>query len=104
MRDEFTDGRGRKKLDSHSAVMPPVKIFSRKRVVTLEDIDKAHVRINGTTRKKFLKCKTYFIENLDFFVEQQGDLEILLFTETGYLMLSTPSAIQRTLRNEYFRG
>lgn len=100
---EFTDARGRKVFDSNSIAIPPVKVFKQKRVITPDAIDKVHHKADGTTIRNFFKHKTYFIENLDFFVEHQGDSKIFLFTETGYLMLSTPSATQRTLRNKYFR-
>lgn len=114
--------------------VPNIKIWNNQRVVTFKDIDEAHQRPCGTAKRNFNKNRKYFIENEDFYkitldefrmFESQGDdfrtLEniraedigktgLMLFTETGYLMLvksfrdDLSWSVQRRLVNGYFRG
>ena len=71
------------------------------RVVTFKDIDLVHGRAEGTARKRFNDNKERFIEGVDYFrvsaseirthkifeISDKRHQDIVLLTETGYLML-----------------
>lgn len=104
--------------------IPKIKVWNGQRVVTFKDIDKVHQRPEGTAKRNYNKNKKHFIENEDFYkitpdefrtafsqdmdARQQND--ILLFTETGYLMLvksfrdDLSWKVQRQLVTGYFKG
>ena len=81
------------------------KVYNGQRVVTLEDIDNVHNRINGTARKRFNDNKKHLIENEDYFLVARKDLRPIfglnsdkplrgnpnikmpLLTESGYVIL-----------------
>lgn len=103
------------------------KIYNGQRVVTLEDIDNVHSRIDGTARKRFNDNKKYLIENEDYYMIARKDLRPIfglnsdkplrgnpkikmpLFTESGYLLLvksftdDLAWSVQRNLVNSYFK-
>lgn len=100
-----------------------VKEYREQRVVTFKDIDTMHQRADGTAGRNFRANRKHFIENVDFFrispdefrrtlfcemdLRQQND--VILVTETGYLMLVKSFTddlawiIQRELVSNYFR-
>ena len=97
-----------------------VKEFNGQRVVTFNDIDMLHERIEGTADRNFRENKKHFIENEDYFVlkkNQNNEIRgleipnrgITLLTESGYLMLvkslqdDLAWQVQRELVNNYFR-
>lgn len=100
----------------------PVKEWNGQRVVTLKDIDTVHGRPNDTARRNFNKNKKHLIEGVDFFkvcsdeirthkmngISPKAHGNILLITETGYLMLVKSFTddlawdVQRQLVNSYF--
>ncbi|MDE6520368.1 MAG: ORF6N domain-containing protein [Ruminococcus sp.] len=98
-----------------------VKEYEGQRVITFKDIDRVHERPDGTARKRFNDNKKYFIENEDFFVVKQSDVQIYstgfevpnrgitLLTESGYLMIvksftdDLAWSVQRQLVNAYFK-
>lgn len=103
------------------------KVYNGERVVTLEDIDNVHNRVDGTARKRFNNNKKHFIENEDYFLIARKDLRPIfglnsdkplrgnpnikmpLLTESGYLLLVKSFTddlawdVQRKLVNSYFR-
>lgn len=103
------------------------KAYNGQRVVTLEDIDNVHNRINGTARKRFNDNKRHLIENEDYFLVTRKDLRPIfglnsnkplrgnpnikmpLLTEFGYLLLVKSFTddlawdVQRKLVNSYFK-
>lgn len=102
-----------------------VKEYRHQRVVTFRDIDMVHERPSGTAKRNFNKNKNHFIENTDYFKttwerfstnfvpNSKGgnpNNEILLITESGYLMLVKSFTddlawqVQRQLVNTYFRA
>ncbi|CEP67837.1 KilA-N, DNA-binding domain [Moorella glycerini] len=102
-----------------------VKEFNGQRVVTFRDIDELHQRPEGTARKRFNDNRKHFIEGEDFFVvprrelrpefglnskEGNPNIEVILLTESGYLMLVKSFTddlawqVQRQLVNVYFRA
>ncbi|MGP1448096.1 MAG: ORF6N domain-containing protein [Filifactor alocis] len=113
------------------------KTYQGKRVVTFKDIDFVHERPEGTAKRNFNENKDKFIEGVDYYhlskdevlmsefrtLENDKDnlkyenrtLEIsnrgmLIFTETGYLMLvkslkdDLAWRVQRELVSSYFRA
>ncbi|MCH3963009.1 MAG: ORF6N domain-containing protein [Clostridium sp.] len=98
------------------------KEFSGKRVVTFKDVDLVHERVNGTASRNFRSNKEHFIENEDFYiinitndeirrqfgVKKNAGRQLILLTETGYLMLVKSFTddlawkVQRELVNVYF--
>lgn len=102
--------------------------------MTFKDIDLVHQRPDGTAKRNFYKNKKRFIENVDYYkitlnefrtIKNQeyeihtfknisekdiGKTGLLLFTETGYLMLvksfydDLAWKVQRQLVNGYFKG
>lgn len=44
-----------------------IKEYKNQRVVTFEDIDKVHERIEGTAKRNFTTNRDRFIENIDYF-------------------------------------
>lgn len=79
-----------------------VKEFNEQRVVTFKDIDMLHERVEGTAGRNFRENKNHLIENEDYFSIKGSELrdfkqatnfvgsnakEIILITESGYLML-----------------
>lgn len=103
------------------------KVYNGQRVVTLEDIDNVHNRIDGTARKRFNDNKKHLVENEDYFLVSRKDLrplfglnsdkplrgnpniKIPLLTESGYLLLVKSFTddlaweVQRKLVNTYFK-
>ena len=102
-----------------------VREYNGQRVVTFKDIDTVHQRPVGTAKRNFSRNKKYFIENEDYFSVNQKEfgtknvpnyskignpnLEVLLITETGYLMLvksfrdDLAWKVQRQLVKSYFQ-
>lgn len=102
-----------------------VREYNGQRVVTFKDIDAVHQRPSGTAKRTFTKNKKHFIENEDYFPITQKEfgtlyvpnhsivgnpnLEVLLITETGYLMLvktfrdDLAWKVQRQLVKSYFQ-
>ena len=78
-----------------------VREYKGWRVVTLADIDRLHNRPAGTAKRNFNKNKKRFIEGEDFFkitpyefrtalgeeMDSRQQNDIILLTESGYLML-----------------
>lgn len=117
-----------------NAELPKIKVWKGQRVVTFKDIDAVHQRPSGTAKRNFNKNKKHFIENEDYFkitldefrtlknqgdeirtlknihAEEIGKTGLMLFTETGYLMLvksfrdDLSWSVQRQLVTGYFRG
>lgn len=102
-----------------------IKEYRGKRVVTFKDIDTVHKRPDGTARKRFNDNRQRFVSGVDFFkitqpseirtlgiTRPQGGIpnEIILVTETGYLMLvksfndDLAWKVQRELVDTYFRA
>ena len=102
-----------------------IKEYKGKRVVTFKDIDTVHKRPDGTARKRFNDNRQRFVSGVDFFkitqpseirtlgiTRPQGGIpnEIILVTETGYLMLvksfndDLAWKVQRELVDTYFRA
>lgn len=50
------------------------KVYNGQRVVTLEDIDNVHNRVDGTARKRFNDNKKHLIENEDYYLIARKDL------------------------------
>lgn len=101
-----------------------IKEYRGQRVVTFKDIDTVHKRPEGTARKRFNDNRRHFISEVDFYrvtqpseirtlgiTRPQGGIpnEIILVTETGYLMLvksfndDLAWKVQRELVDSYFR-
>ncbi|MBR1530015.1 MAG: ORF6N domain-containing protein [Oscillospiraceae bacterium] len=100
-----------------------VKEYGGQRVVTLKDIDTVHGRPEGTAKRNFKANRKHFIEGEDFFkvcadeirtnkiceISSKTHSDIILITETGYLMLVKSFTdelawkVQRELVNGYFR-
>lgn len=99
--------------------MPEIKTWNGQRVVTFKDIDIAHGRTNGTSRKAFNRNKIHFVHDTDYFVLKMDEAYNLfnikapngciLLTETGYLMIVKSFTddlsweVQRRLVNSYFK-
>lgn len=100
-----------------------VKEFAGQRVVTFKDIDSLHERPEGTAKRNFSDNRSHFIENVDYFMIKNSDIEkyenrtleipnrgLTLITESGYLMLVKSFTddlaweVQRQLVNTYFRA
>ncbi len=103
-----------------------VKEFRGQRVVTFQDIDKLHRRVEGTAKRNFNENRLRLVEGTDFFAVPRNelgtnfvpnssdrgnpDIKIILFTESGYLMLVKSFTdelawqVQRELVHGYFRG
>lgn len=102
-----------------------IKEYRGKRVVTFKDIDTVHKRSDGTASRNFRENRQRFIGGVDFFKVTQPDEirrlgitrpqggipnEIILVTETGYLMLvksfndDLAWKVQRELVDTYFRA
>ena len=103
------------------------KVYNGQRVVTLEDIDSVHNRVDGTARKRFNDNKKHLIESEDYFMIARKDLRPIfglnsdkplrgnpnikmpLLTESGYLLLVKSFTddlawdVQRKLVNSYFK-
>ena len=103
------------------------KVYKGQRVVTLEDIDNVHNRVDGTARKRFNDNRKHLIENEDYFLIARKDLRPIfglnsdkplrgnpnikmpLLTESGYLLLVKSFTddlawkVQRKLVNSYFK-
>lgn len=101
-----------------------IKEYRDQRVVTFKDIDTVHKRPDGTASRNFRENRQRFISGVDFFKVTQPDEirrlgitrpqggipnEIILITETGYLMLvksfndDLAWKVQRELVDSYFR-
>ena len=100
-----------------------IKEYNRQRVVTFKDIDAVHQRPDGTAKRNFLANRKHFIEGEDFFkvcvdeirsnkifdISSKAQSDIILLTESGYLMLVKSFTddlawdVQRQLVNSYFR-
>jgi hypothetical protein len=105
-----------------------VKEYQGQRVLTFEEIDTVHERPRGTAKRNFNKNIKRFIENEDYFKLTTEDLkalksefdstnfvpsktnrELILITESGYLMLvkslndDLAWEVQRKLVKAYFR-
>lgn len=107
-------------------VQLPIKEFNNERVITFKDMDLLHERRPGAAKKNFHNNRDKFIENEDYYMitlkqfrklyphsydSNRGnpDLNIILLTEMGYLMLVKTFSdqlawqVQRALVNNYFR-
>lgn len=103
-----------------------IREYNGQRVVTFKDIDAVHERPIGTAKRNFTRNKKHFIEDEDYFsitkkefgtkfvpnekaVTGNPNLEVILLTETGYLMLvksfkdDLAWTVQRQLVNAYFK-
>ena len=101
-----------------------INVYRVQRVVTFKDIDTVHKRPDGTASRNFRENRQRFISGVDFFKVTQPDEirrlgitrpqggipnEIILITETGYLMLvksfndDLAWKVQRELVDSYFR-
>lgn len=110
------------KINNHDL---EVKEFKEQRVITFEDIDRVHERIEGTAGKNFRNNKDRFIEGVDYFRISKDEVgenfsetygfnifapSGILITESGYLMLVKSLTddlawkVQRELVNNYFRS
>ena len=79
-----------------------IKEYDGKRVVTFKDIDTVHNRPEGTARRNFNINKKHFIEGVDYFKICANEIrtnkimelspkvheDLMLMTESGYLMLA----------------
>lgn len=99
--------------------MPEVKTWNGQRVVTLKDIDVAHGRAIGTSRRNFNRNKKHFIIGEDYIVRNSYEARneynisapngLTLLTESGYLMIVKSFTddlswdVQRRLVNSYFK-
>lgn len=101
----------------------PVKDYNEQRVVTFKDIDLVHGRPEGTAKRNFTENKQRFIDGIDYFkvcadeirtnkicdISNKTHSDIILITESGYLMLVKSFTddlawrVQRQLVNSYFR-
>ncbi len=106
----------------------PVRTWRNKRVVTYEDIAKAHKITQNTVRLAFTRHKNELIKNEDYFdltpyearkyckdichnnkQPDGGYQRMKLFTESGYLVLActfkgkASAVVRRTLVNNYFK-
>lgn len=99
-----------------------IKEFNNQRVVTFNDIDRVHERVEGTASRNFNRNKERFIKGIDYFhltyeelrstnfVERPNPQGLTLLTESGYLMLvksftdNLAWEVQRKLVNNYFRA
>lgn len=98
-----------------------IKEYNGQRVVTFKDIDEVHNRPSGTAKRNFNKNKEHLIENMDFYMITLKDENctfgisipnrgIIVFTETGYLMLvksfkdDLSWEVQRQLVTTYFKA
>lgn len=104
----------------------PIKEYQGERVVTLKEIDAVHERPEGTARRNFnaIKKKDRLLDKLDFFkisadefrthfdpnYSKQAVEDVILITESGYLMLvksftdDLAWTVQRQLVNTYFQA
>ena len=102
----------------------PVRKYNNISVITFSDIDKLHERPRHTSRNNFYNNKNKFIENKDYFkLTSKDDIAainmstrigyphgIMVFTESGYLMLVKSLTdekswrIQRILVDSYFKS
>lgn len=104
-----------------------IREWNNQRVVTFNDIDKAHEKADGTAKRTFYKYKQYFTENHDYFLVKPEDFQkyakctlgidakeipnrgITFITESGYLKITKPISgekawkAQCTLVNSYFK-
>jgi hypothetical protein len=105
----------------------PIKEWSKNRIVTFKDIDKAHQRPDGTASRNFRSNRQHFIEGVDFFLVKKADFQndeirclgireedipnrgLTFITESGYLMIAKSFTdnlswdVQRQLVNSYFK-
>ena len=113
-------------LDTINNTNIAIKEYQGQRVVTFKDVDTVHGRPDGTARKRFNDNREHFIEGEDFFKVKcsevrpffgqtppngfNPDADIVLVTESGYLMLSKSFTddkawqVQRQLVKGYFRA
>lgn len=101
----------------------PIRDYNGQRVVTFKDIDTVHERKDGTAKRNFYTNKERFVEGVDFLkitayefrtlfggLDERRQMDIILVTESGYLMLAKSFTddlawkVQRELVNNYFRG
>ncbi|MDE6706936.1 MAG: ORF6N domain-containing protein [Oscillospiraceae bacterium] len=100
-----------------------IKEYNGKRVVTFKEIDAVHERPEGTAKRNFATNKKHFIEGEDYFkicvdeirtnkifdISPKTQSDVILITETGYLMLVKSFTddfawtVQRQLVNTYFQ-
>lgn len=100
-----------------------IKEYNGQRVVTFKDIDVVHQRPDGTAKRNFIANRKHFFEGEDFFkvcvdeirsnkifdISPKAQSDIILLTESGYLMLvksftdELAWSVQRQLVNSYFR-
>lgn len=103
-----------------------VKTWNGQRVVTLADIDRVHVRTEGTAKKNFQNNRKHFLCEIDYFeitrkelrenfspnsepLKGNPNIKSFLFTESGYLLLVKSFTddlawkVQRDLVNTYFK-
>lgn len=100
----------------------PIREYNGQRVVTFKDIDTVHERKDGTAKRNFYTNKERFVEGVDFLkitayefrtlfggLDERQQMDIILVTESGYLMLAKSFTddlawkVQRELVNNYFR-
>lgn len=84
-----------------------VKEYRGQRVLTFKDIDTAHGRPDGTSRRNFNKNKAHFIECEDWYKIQPNEIRAvgisspnggIVLTESGYLMLVKSERTQNRSR------
>lgn len=104
-----------------------VKEYNSERIITLKEMDRLHQRKAGSAKKNFMNNREKFIEGEDYFMVSlrefrelfssnedephrgNPDLNVVLLTEMGYLMLVKTFSdtlawqVQRALVNSYFR-
>ncbi|WP_165797683.1 ORF6N domain-containing protein [Heyndrickxia sporothermodurans] len=104
-----------------------VKEYNSERIITLKEMDRLHQRKAGSAKKNFLNNREKFIEGEDYYMislrefrelfssnedephRGNPDLNVVLLTEMGYLMLVKTFSdtlawqVQRALVNSYFR-
>lgn len=99
-----------------------VREYNNQRVVTFKDVDKAHNKKSGTSRRNFNRNKEHFVNGVDYIVLSPNETDrhirgidkvpnrgLTLFTESGYLMLvktfddKLSWEVQRKLVNCYFK-
>jgi len=101
-----------------------LKEYKGQRIVTFNDIDAVHERVDGTARRNFNSNKKRFIKDEDYFIVSSDEIRTshlfpisdndymdkTVITESGYLMLvkslsdDLAWSVQRDLVNNYFRS
>ncbi len=95
----------------------PIREYNGQRVVTFKDIDAVHQRPDGTAGRNFRQNKKYFLEGVDYYKLQLGEIRRfgitspnggIIITKSGYAMLvksfndDLAWKVQRELTDTYF--